>query len=181
MFEIQNTQQIVTIYNEYMTLDFPKDELKPLSHILSMVEDGTCTFYALRADKEVLSYFSVCGNGNGILVDYLAVNKKYRGQGIGTKTLDFLKETAQNQYIIIECEQPEKATDNADKVQRQRRIDFYRRSGFELTEVNSKLFGVDYTILTYPTDLSKERVKELYSLIYLRMLGQSMFDKFMKI
>ena len=181
MFEIQNVQQITSIYNEYMTLDFPRDELKPLSHILSMVEDGTCTFYALRRDKEVLSYFSVCVNGNGLLVDYLAVNEKYRGQGIGTKTLEFLKGVAQNRYIIIECENEEKATDSEDKKIRLRRIAFYERAGFKRSGVSSTLFGVDYIILTCPADLSRDKVKELYSAIYLRMLGQSVFDKFMKI
>ena len=181
MFEVQNTQQIISIFNEYMVLDFPKDELKPLSHILSMVEDGTCTFYALREDKEVLSYFSVCQNGNGLLVDYLAVNEKYRGQGIGSKTLDFLKSISKNKYIIIECENEDKATDAADKATRLRRIAFYERAGFKRSGIASNLFGVDYIILTYPEGLNSEEVKELYSLIYLRMLGESMFNKFMKI
>lgn len=181
MFEVQNTQQIISIYNEYMVLDFPQDELKPLAHILSMVEDGTCTFYALRKDKEVLSYFSLCVNGQGVLVDYLAVNEKYRGQGIGTKTLEFLKSLALNKYIIIECEDEEKAVDEADKKTRLRRVAFYERAAFKKSGVSSNLFGVDYIILTYPTDISKEKVKELYSTVYLRMLGKSMYDKFMKI
>lgn len=181
MFELQNTQQIISIYNKYMVLDFPRDELKPLSHILSMVEDGTCTFYALREDKEVLSYFSVCRNGNGILVDYLAVNEKYRGQGIGSQTLDFLKSISENKYIIIECENENKAADDTDKQTRLRRISFYEKAGFKRSGISSNLFGVDYIILTYPDGLTGEQIKELYSLIYLRMLGKSMFQKFMKI
>lgn len=181
MFEIQNTQQIAAIYNEYMVFDFPKDELKPLAHILSMVEDGTCTFYALRQNEEVLSYFSVCQNGEGLLVDYLAVNKKMRGQGIGTKTLEFLKSIAQNKYIIIECEVVDKAKSSGEKITRKRRIAFYERAGFALTGVNSNLFGVDYTILTYPTNIAGEKAKQLYSSVYLRMLGKSMYEKFMKI
>lgn len=181
MFEVQNSQQIIKIYNEYMVLDFPKNELKPLAHILHMVEDGTCTFYVLRQNKEVLSYFSVCQNGQGLLVDYLAVNEKYRGQGIGTKTIDFLKSISDNKYIIIECEDEEKAKDEKDKNTRLRRIAFYERAGFKKSGISSNLFGVDYIILTYPDNISKDKVKELYSLIYLRMLGQSMYDRFMKI
>ena len=65
MFEVQNNEQIVSIYNEYMTSDFPEDELKPLAQILSMVNEGTCTFYALRQNEEVLSYFSVCQKRTG--------------------------------------------------------------------------------------------------------------------
>ncbi len=181
MFEVQNKEQIVYIYNTYMVLDFPKDELKPLAHILSMVEDGTCTFYALRKDKEVLSYFSVCVNGQGTLVDYLAVNKKYREQGIGTATLEFLKSIAENKYIIIECEDSQKAEDENDKNIRLRRIAFYEKAGFKKSGISSNLFGVDYVILTFPADISKDKVKELYSTVYLRMLGKSMYDKFMKI
>lgn len=181
MFDVQNTEQIIKIYNKYMVLDFPKDELKPLAHILAMVEDGTCTFYALRRNEEVLSYFSVCVNGQGLLVDYLAVNEKYRGQGIGAKTIGFLKSVSHNKYIIIECEDEEKAEDESDKITRLRRIAFYERAGFKRSGVSSNLFGVDYIILTYPDDISENKVKELYSSVYLRMLGQSMYDKFMKI
>ncbi len=181
MFEVQNKEQIVYIYNTYMVLDFPKDELKPLAHILSMIEDGTCTFYALRKDKEVLSYFSVCANGQGVLVDYLAVNKKYRRQGIGTKTLEFLKSISENKYIIVECEDVQKAKDESDKKTRLRRIAFYEKAGFKKSGISSNLFGVDYIILTFPTDISKDKTKELYSTVYLRMLGKSMYDKFMKI
>ena len=181
MFQVQNNQQITAIYNEYMVFDFPGDELKPLAHILSMVEVGTCTFYALRQCDKVLSYFSVCQNGQGLLVDYLAVNPKLRGQGIGSQTLDFLKSIAKDKYIIIECEDVEVAKAEAEKIQRQRRINFYTRAGFTLTGVNSNLFGVDYTILTYPTSITPRRVKELYSAVYLRMLGESMFNRFMKI
>ncbi len=181
MFHVQNSQQIIAIYNEYMVFDFPSDELKPLAHILSMVEDGTCTFYALRQNEKVHSYFSVCQNGQGLLVDYLAVNPELRGQGIGSETLAFLKSIAKDKYIIIECEDISFAQDESDKLQRQRRINFYTRAGFALTGVNSNLFGVDYTILTYPTGITPERVKELYGAIYLRMLGESMFKRFMKI
>ncbi|MBQ1187282.1 MAG: GNAT family N-acetyltransferase [Clostridia bacterium] len=181
MFEIQNLQQITEIYNNYMFFDFPKDELKPLAHILSMVEDGTCTFYALKNDKEVLSYFSLCQNGDGVLVDYLAVNQKFRGQGIGSKTLEFLKSIAKNKYIIIECEDIAKAQTVQEKEIRTRRINFYQKAGFSLAGVNANLFGVEYTILTYPTNITKSKTKELYSTIYLRMLGKSMYDKFMKI
>ena len=126
MFQVQNNQQITAIYNEYMVFDFPGDELKPLAHILSMVEDGICTFYALRQCDKVLSYFSVCQNGQGLLVDYLAVNPKLRGQGIGSQTLDFLKSIAKDKYIIIECEDVEVAKAEAEKIQRQRRINFYQ-------------------------------------------------------
>lgn len=181
MFEVQNNEQIVSIYNEYMTSDFPEDELKPLAQILSMVNEGTCTFYALRQNEEVLSYFSVCQKGQGLLVDYLAVNKKYRGQGIGTRTLDFLKSISDNKYIIIECEDEEKAEDESNKITRLRRIAFYERAGFKRSGVSSNLFGVDYIILTHPNNISKHKVKELYSAVYLKMLGQSMYDKFMKI
>lgn len=180
MFEIQNFEQISFIYNNYMVFDFPSDELKPLSHILGMVEDGCCTFYALKEDKEVLSYFSICENGEGVLVDYLAVNPKFRGRGIGTKTLEFLKSIVFNKYIIIECEEAEKAKDNLDKETRHRRIAFYERAGFKLSGVSANLFGVDYIVLSYP-EAPDFKVKELYKAIYLRMLGQSMFDRFMKI
>jgi GNAT superfamily N-acetyltransferase len=175
MFTKLNTKQITDIYNTYMVNDFPPDELKPLTHILKMVEKGLCTGYALYSEGRVLSYFTLCQKGEYILVDYLAVNPEMRGQGIGTKTLESLKELAGNNYILIECEDVSATQNREEQIIRSRRIAFYRRAGFALTKEKAKLFGVDYVLLTYPENTPNP--KEGYASVYLEMLGEEMYNK----
>lgn len=180
MFSILAKRQIEYVYNTYMVFDFPPDELKPLKSILKMVDDGLCTYYALFNEcGEVLSYFGLCVKNGYALVDYLAVNPGFRGQGIGTKTLNFLKETAKDKTILIECENANSTNDPIEQQTRKRRVSFYERSGFKDSKVRARLFGVDYLLLTYPEDVSG--AKSGYSEVYLEMLGKELYDKYMEL
>ncbi len=174
-----DTNQITDIYNTYMVKDFPPDELKPLAHILKMAQEGLCTCYAVYDGGKVLSYFNLCEADGYVLVDYLAVNPEMRGKGIGSMTLEYLKKAAGNNCIIVECEDIHKAVRSEEEIIRHRRIAFYERAGFALTDVKARLFGVDYVLLTYPknaNDLAKG-----YETVYRRMLGEELYNKYMRI
>ena len=175
-----NKEQIEYIYNTFMVYDFPPDELKPLAHLLRMVEEGLCTYYALYEGKEVLSYFGLCVKDGFALVDYLAVTPKKRGQGIGSETLKFLKEAAGDNRILIECEDIAATSDPSEKNIRTRRINFYLRSGFTLTTAKANLFGVDYVLLTCPETGAAE-TRFGYETVYRAMLGDEMYNKYMKL
>ena len=175
MLTILNKQQIEYIYKTFMVYDFPPDELKPLPLLLQMVEKGLCTYYALYDGAEVLSYFGLCVKDGFALVDYLAVNPSRRGEGIGTKTLVLLKEAAGDNRILIECEDILKAKTREEATVRSRRISFYTKSGFLLTDVKACLFGVDYVLLTFPQD--PENVKYGYENVYRAMLGDEIYNK----
>ena len=171
-------KQIEYIYNTFMVNDFPPDELKPLPHLLRMVEEGLCTYYALFEGEEVLSYFGLCVKDGYALVDYLAVNPKKRGQGIGSETLRCLKQVAGENTIIIECEDIEKAGSGSEETVRRRRITFYERAGFRLRGVKTNLFGVDYVLLTFPANA--DDVRSGYETVYRAMLGDTLYNKYMK-
>ena len=177
MMSLLNKEQIEYIYNTFMVYDFPPDELKPLAHLLKMVEEGLCTYYALFSGEEVLSYFGLCVKDGFALVDYLAVNPKYRGKGIGSETLKHLKEAAGDNRILIECEEIEKAETPEDVSIRKRRISFYTRAGFLLTDEKANLFGVDYCLLTYPQN--PVGVKLGYETVYRAMLGDALYNRYM--
>ncbi|MBO5200982.1 MAG: GNAT family N-acetyltransferase [Clostridia bacterium] len=168
--------QIREIYNKYMVVDFPPDELKPLAHIEGMVARGICTCYALFEDGKVLSYVNLCEKDGFILVDYLAVNPCLRGQGIGSRTLALLKELCRGRTILIECEAAGLAKTEDEAEIRRRRIEFYIRAGFKLSGVSSLLFGVNYVILSYPA-ADKTTAADGLATVYLEMLGKESFAK----
>lgn len=170
-----NKEQIEYVYNTFMVYDFPPDELKPLPHLLRMVDEGLCTYYALIDGEEVLSYFGLCVKEGFALVDYLAVNPKYRGKGIGTKTLEYLKERAGENSIIIECENPAAADTEKERNTRKRRIAFYTRSGFVRTDVKARLFGVNYVLLCHPA--TESHTKRGYETVYRAMLGDDLYNR----
>ena len=167
--------QVEYIYNKYMTVDFPEDELKPLSHMKRMMDEGICSAYALYDGEDMQSYFFLCEFDGYVLVDYLAVNPQKRGEGIGTKTLDLLRDIAKDKVILVECEDVCFSPNDNEKTTRERRIAFYERAGFRLSGVKTKLFGVRYVILTYPENApdAENGLKN----VYCQMLGKELFDK----
>ncbi|MBQ9977193.1 MAG: GNAT family N-acetyltransferase [Clostridia bacterium] len=174
MLTLLNSEEIKNIYNKYMVKDFPPDELKPLSSMMDMLSRGIYDCYGLYEEEKLLAYAYLTVLDDFILVDYLAVVPELRGSGIGSKLLCELKNIIRDKTIIIECENPDFATDPQDKTTKIRRIDFYKRSGFVLSGVLSRLFDVEYVILTYP-ECNNSALG--YEKLYLQMLGQEVCSK----
>ena len=62
----------------------------------------------------------------------------------------FEKNLPQVNGIYIEAEQTAKAKNEEERTVRGRRISFYQSCGCAMTELESKLFGVEYSILYRP-------------------------------
>ncbi len=174
MLTLLNTEEIKSIYNKYMVKDFPPDELKPLSSMMNMLSRGIYACYGLYDNENLLAYAYLTVLDDFVLVDYLAVISRHRGSGIGTKLLSELKKILREKTVIIECENPDFATDDTDKITKLRRIEFYKRSGYVLSGITSRLFDVEYVILTYPECNNADFG---YEQLYFEMLGQKVCSK----
>lgn len=179
MLKHLSLDEIRYVYNTYMVVDFPKDELKPLKAIEQMVADGICSCFAMYDKGIVTAYAFLCEYNRYVLVDYLAVNSDMRGQGIGSRLLELLKEKLGGKTILVECEDIEFAENSSEAETRKRRISFYTESGFSVSYVKTVLFGVNYVILTYPQNC--ETTAEGISIVYRKMLGEENFYKHLKI
>ena len=73
---------------------------------------------------------------------------------------------------MVECENPDFAPSQEERIVRLRRIKFYVSAGFVLSDVRSKLFDVEYVILTYP---KSDSVRKGLSDIYKQMLSDTAF------
>lgn len=153
--------QTKEIYDTYMRVDFPPEELKPFSMIEDMWKRGhyfTYGFYeqngGTEAEKEVLrayAFFVADYEEQMLLLDYFAALANTRGQGYGSMALQQLKEVCSDwKGIVIEVEDNELELEESVRDIRNRRIAFYNRNGCYMTEVRSYVFGVDYRIMVLP-------------------------------
>ena len=85
-----SSEQLTEIYDQYMVIDFPQDELKPLERILYMLRTGLSCAYGIYEGRELRGYatFIVPDGLQYGLLDYLAVIREYRGTGVCTRLLD---------------------------------------------------------------------------------------------
>jgi len=165
--------EIARIYDEKMKQDFPPNELKPFSSILRAWEGRKYYCYVLETDVEILGYAYFARNGCSYLLDYLAIAGEHRDQGLGTVFLSQLADCFQaTDCILVEAEDPDAAQNQQNAELRERRLNFYRKCGYRLTDVKTSVFGADYRILEAPTGKAHtaEETAKIYAEIYRTIL-----------
>ena len=175
-----NKSQVESVYNERMVIDFPKDELKPLSIIYKAIDTGIYEPLGLFDETGIIGYSFLVKQGNNYLVDYLAVYPDQRNLGSGGVMVhllsDYLKD-AEN--LIAEIENPEYAENEDDKALQTRRFGFYTRNGCTDTGLRVKCFGVPFMILRWGTKQYEnlDNLWDIYQSFYRAILPKNMFEK----
>lgn len=159
-------RQIEELYERYLKYDFPEDELKPLSRITDMCKKGIYFAAGLYDESDEIrgyAYFVHDSSEKTVLLDYLAIIKGNRDKGYGSQFFDnvrdFLKEYGVER-LYLETENIDFAKDDDDRHTRTRRIAFYRKNGLIMTDVKSRLFGVDYNIMMLDVNEGKDKIAE---------------------
>ena len=147
--------QIRQLHKNSLSRDFPKNELRPFHMMKSLTEKNYYTVYCGYQNDTLTGYSCLLTSpqNNSVLLDYFAIEPPFRHQGNGSIFFTKIVQKCFTDFpltdtIIIECENPEKTTDNAEKIIRQRRIAFYVRNGAVVSTCGWYAFGVDYILLT---------------------------------
>jgi len=183
-------EQTSDIYNNYIHLHFPKDEIKPLKSIQRMWESGFYQAFGLyeqtEASMELIGYAfcAMAPDCKMILLDYLAIVEEYRGQGMGSI---FLKEMRQcimdAEGILIETEDIDFAANEEERQIRKKRDSFYERNGVLRTGIKSKIFGVHFAKWQLPIHgmMADKECKRNLEEIYKMMIPGIMNKMFVRI
>ncbi|WP_276921651.1 GNAT family N-acetyltransferase [Ferroplasma acidiphilum] len=120
-------KEAIEIYEEA----FPEGEKRPVEDIKRNIEENNEKMFIARhnGDPVLFSMIWPVENTDFLFLDYIAVGKNYRGQGVGSIFLQKIFDISENvnyNHMIFEVENPEEG-DN--KKQRSERIKFYRRAG----------------------------------------------------
>ena len=177
-----SANQRENVYNNYLRVDFHESEVKPLKQIEGLIEKDNYVCYGFFEGEDLLgyTYFVKTKSSNTLLLDYFAVNKQYRSNGLGSKIIKSIKNKLHGKYSLLlgEVENPEFACDDNDKSMRERRIAFYLKNGFKVSNVKSSVLVDDYVIITL--NLGKElNDREIYqemSEIYRVVFGEKFFN-----
>lgn len=176
-------KEVKKTYSEHMVMDFPKEELKPIDAIERLIERKIYKCYGLYDNGELLAYAFFNTSKSYLLLDYYSVCEKHRSNGIGSKFFSILKEECKSHNgIIVEVEDIESADTKAEKIIRQRRIDFYKKNGMKMTNVLCELFNVYYSIMCISNvEFNDSIICDEMKNIYKEMVPDKFYSKYVKI
>lgn len=100
---------------------FPIVEMKSRDHMETLLKERSDIYHKDEGPHHIVMYVEL---DNFIFIDYLLVSTEARGQGLGHKLLEQLKE--KRKPIILEVEPV--SYEDSDT---QKRLNFYKREGFE--------------------------------------------------
>lgn len=183
--KILDAPRVGEIYAHDLARDFPKEEIKPLSHIYGYMEKGRYTTLGFYEEGVFKAYAFLFKLENALLLDYFAVCPPYRGKGIGSYAIRLIKEgLSERDILICESEDPQKAKNNKEREKRSKRLSFYERNGFSDSFLTSLVFDVGYKVLYLNKGKclqTKENIKNNYIKIYKEMIGENKFREKIKI
>lgn len=137
--KVSSPAQWLRIYRLYRP-SFPRHERKPFSMILSMWRKGKTDVWYFENNGRFAGLATTINDSELILLDYLAVAKSMRGQGIGSRILHELKQRYNGKGLLVEIESVyEPSPNHEERIQRKQ---FYLKNGMQPSHVVASVFGV---------------------------------------
>lgn len=133
---------------------FPKDERVPWSWLMLRSKKQFIEFIGFYDDEKLVGFAYNITQGDLTYLFYLAVDPNLRGGGYGSQILQDVIKMYSGQRICLSAEILDPDADNA--LQREKRIAFYQRNGFKMSDKIAKEAGVVYSMLTHGGDFEKQ-------------------------
>lgn len=147
------------IYRLYQSA-FPASEKKPFSMIRAMQKKGKSDIWYCEENGKFAGLVITINGPDIILLDYLAVATKRRGQGIGSKMLKKMREKYSGKGVFLEIEIVDESAENFKE--RKRRKRFYLSNGMTPMNVFVELFGVNMELLGFDCQISFDEYHDFY-------------------
>ncbi len=149
----------IRIHKLYMSA-FPKEERKPFSAIVKMHRKNKADVWCCRRENSFIGFVTVIIGEKSVLVDYFAVEEKYRGCGFGSEILRNILERYKGKGVFAEIESAYEECEN--QKERLKRKSFYLRNGMEQMNVMADVFGVKMELLGFDCDMDFKDYKRFY-------------------
>ncbi|MFM7450526.1 MAG: GNAT family N-acetyltransferase [Leptolyngbyaceae cyanobacterium] len=172
---------------------FPQNQRLPVDLIIERVKAGTHKILVGLTENNVVSMAILhpLVKTGFVLLEYLAVHKKFRGQGVGVSFIEYIFQAFRhsNEYLIIEVDNPAFGDEKGDKI---RRIRFYEKVGaVAIKDVRYLLppltgdIPTEMNLMIFPEynqkidgNLVRTIIKEIYQQVYSRNENDKFLNSF---
>lgn len=146
-------EQVNEIYEKSFS---PQEKCKNLRKI---IESPNTDLYCLVDDEVVLGFIYLIYQKDMIFILYLAINTELRSKGYGSYLLKWCLNKYRDKKIFLNIEEVREEFDDYEI--RKRRLDFYLRNGFFLTNYMSKEKLENFNVLSNHSKIDIDEYKIL--------------------
>ncbi|MCD7764417.1 MAG: GNAT family N-acetyltransferase [Lachnospiraceae bacterium] len=139
---------------------FPDNERKPFSLIERKVSMGEMEILLIREERKRIGFAVVAYAEHLVLLDYFAIDERWRDQGYGSMALELLEGLYSDRQMFLEIEKA------GVSLLAGRRKAFYLRNGMQETGIDVEMFGVKMELLSTLPGLTFEECESVYRSIY---------------
>lgn len=139
---------------------FPPAERKPFGVIMKMHRSGKAHVWRILRDGRFAGFAATVNGSELVLLDYLAIAKRCRGQGIGSAAMAAMQQIYADRGFFVEIESTHEDVPN--RAQRQKRKQFYLAAGMEELGVEVQVFSVRMELLGSRCSLDFEGYRNFY-------------------
>jgi len=125
-----------------------------------MYQKGTSDVWRFTRKGKFAGIIITINGEKQILLDYLAVEEKQRGTGVGSEILMLMRRHYEGKGVFLEIESVYEDCEN--KTERIRRKHFYEKCGMKSMEVFVWLFGVKMELMGFDCTLTFEEYHAFY-------------------
>ncbi len=178
--KLLNKAELTALYQNEMTVDFPKSELKPLTAMLRLMDRGRYEPLLVAETGKPVGYALAWlpEDRSGALLEYFGVLRGLRNGGLGTKILALLME--RYGQIFGEAEAP-CSDDPTENDLRRRRIAFYERNGFRVLDYECALFGVRFHCLYRGPETDDRKVEAMHRGVYAGYFSPAHMERYIQL
>lgn len=176
-----NQEGLAALYQNEMTADFPRSELKPLSAMLRLMDLGRYDPLLVTDGGEAVGYAMLWlpEDQKGALLEYLGVLRGKRSGGLGARILTLL--SARYGQLFGEAEAPGPDAAPGENDLRRRRIAFYERNGFRVLDYQCALFGVRFHCLYRGPERDDRKVEALHRGVYAGYFSPAHMERYIQL
>ena len=136
------TRKFINLYKQA----FPVEERRSLALLWLLKKLGRIEVLAFVDQGRFIGFMVTAKDKEFVFIDYLAISPEERGRGYGSLALEKIKEHYPDKTIFLEVESPIIAEENYR--QRIRRIKFYKRNGFNKSNLRVLNEDCNFSILS---------------------------------
>lgn len=166
--DIKNNKEcgnkVIKLYNEA----FPRDERIPIWLLKILARKDKAKFYGIYDNGKFVGLIYNIFYRDIVFVFYLAIDKKTRGQGYGSKVLDSIKQKYSKCRIALCIEPVDKNSNNYG--QRIKRKNFYIKNGFKDSNYTIKERNIIYEMLYYNENVILQEFEEMMKIYFGKIL-----------